>query len=80
MTETDDVAAVLDDAQARCPGASRHDLLVQLVFEGDKAVKVNAQARTARRLEALRRHRGAASGLYGPDYLKHLRDEWPEPA
>jgi len=29
------------------------------------------------RLAALREHSGILTGAYGPDYLHHLREEWP---
>ena len=77
VTETDDLAAALDDAARRWPGLRRAQLLVRLALEGHHAAQQAHDERRRRRLEAVRKHRGCLTGAYGPDYLKHLRDEWP---
>lgn len=77
VTETDDLAAALDDAARRWPGLSRAKLLVRLALEGHHAARLAQDERRNRRLEAVRKHSGCLTGAYGPDYLQHLREEWP---
>ena len=77
VTETDDLAQALDEAAARWPGLSRAQLLVQLALEGHRAAQDEHEVRRRRRLAALRKHSGALAGIYGPNYLDNLREEWP---
>lgn len=78
VTETDDLAAALDDA-ARCwPGVSRPQLLVRLALDGHRAAQQAQIDRRRRRLDAVRKHSGILTGAYGRDYLKRFREEWPE--
>jgi hypothetical protein len=77
VTETDDLARALDAAAARLPGLSRAQVLVQLALEGHRAAQQAHDERRRRRLAALRRHSGALAGVYGPDYLDRLREDWP---
>jgi hypothetical protein len=77
VTETDDLAAALDEAAGRWPDLSRAQLLVRLALEGHHATQRAQDERHGRRLEAVRKHSGTLTGAYGPDYLKHLREEWP---
>lgn len=77
VTETDDLAAVLDAEAAHWPGLSRAQLLVQLALEGHQAALRAQDERRARRLAALRRHSGALTGDYRPDDLDRQRAEWP---
>jgi len=76
ITETDDLATALDVAAARWPELSRPQLLVRLALAG--AGPVAAEDRLARRRAALDRiNAGEFSGLYPPDYLDQLREDWP---
>jgi hypothetical protein len=77
VTETDDLAAALDEAARRWPDLSRSQLLVQLALEGHRSAQRAREERHRRRLAALRKHSGALSGAYGPDYLQQMREEWP---
>lgn len=77
ITETDDVAAALDAAAARWPAESRADLLRRLVREGHRAIDASAAERQLDRLAALRRASGSMTGVYRPDELERLRDDWP---
>lgn len=77
VTETDDLAAVLDAATRRWPGVSRPQLLVRLAIEGDHAASQADEQRRRRRLAAVRRYSGILTGSYGPGYLAQLREEWP---
>jgi hypothetical protein len=76
ITETDALAAALDTAAARWPGLSRPQLLVRLALAA--AEPRAAEERLARRRAALDRiEAGEFSGLYPPDYLERLREDWP---
>jgi hypothetical protein len=77
VTETDDLAQALDEAEARWPGLSRAQVLVQLALEGHRSAQQAHDERRRSRLAALRRHSGALAGVYGPDHLDTLREEWP---
>jgi hypothetical protein len=77
VTETDELARVLDAAASRWPGLSRAQLLVRLTLEGHHAAQRAHDERRERRLAALREHSGILTGAYGPDYLHQLRKEWP---
>jgi len=77
VTETDDLAEALDEAARRWPGLSRPQLLVRLALEGHRAAEQARDDRRRRRLEAVRTYGGCLSGVYGPGYLKHLREGWP---
>ncbi|HZS94315.1 MAG TPA: hypothetical protein VFA78_05940 [Chloroflexota bacterium] len=78
VTETDELAAALDDAARRWPDLSRAQLIVRLALEGQRAAQWARDEGRRRRLEAVRKHSGMLTGTYGPDYLKRLREEWPD--
>lgn len=80
ITESDDLARALDDAARRWPEDrhSRAKLLVHLAEEGHRALIAGSQRKRSRRLAAIQSTSGALSGTYGPDYLKQLREDWPE--
>jgi hypothetical protein len=78
VTETDDLAEALDAAARRWPGLSRPQLLVRLALEGHRAAEQAREERRRRRLDAVRKYSGCVKGVYGPDYLKNLREDWPE--
>lgn len=77
VTETDDLRAALDAAAAQWPGLSRPQLLVRLALAGHRAVQRAHDERREARLAALRKHSGAITGAYGPDYLQRLHEDWP---
>ena len=77
VTETDELAAALDEAARRWPALSRPQLLVRLALEGHQAAEQARNQRRQRRIEATRAYSGSLTGAYGPDYLKHLREDWP---
>lgn len=78
VTETDDLAAALDDAAASWPELSRPQLLVRLALEGHRTAMASQAARRERRLAAIRTHSGKMTTIYGPDYLDALREDWPQ--
>ena len=77
VTETDELAAALDRASSVWPGLSRPQLLQQLALQGAAATFDIQHHRVQVRLDALREHSGVLRGVYGPDYLARLREDWP---
>jgi hypothetical protein len=77
VTETDDLAEALDEAATRWPGVSRAQLVVKLALEGHRAAQQAHDQRRRRRLAALRKQSGVLAGVYGPNFLDELRQEWP---
>ncbi len=80
ITETDEVARALDEAGRRWPEErdAPGRLLLHLVEEGGRALRRQRDDLTAARREAVRRTSGALTGVYPPDYLEQLREDWPE--
>jgi hypothetical protein len=74
LTETDDVARAIDRAAELYPGESRASVLRRLIELGAEAV---AQRAAARR-EHVRRHAGRHPGVFEPNELETLREDWPE--
>ena len=79
ITETDNVTRALDDAAKRWPaeGNNRSRLLLRLVEEGHRAVTREHEQLVAQRRDAIERVSGSLTGVYGADYLKELRKDWP---
>ena len=77
VTETDELALALDAAARRWPGVSRAQVLVRLALEGDQAARRTREEGRQSRLAALREHSGTLTGVYEPDYLRRLREDWP---
>ncbi|MBO0881054.1 MAG: hypothetical protein J2P17_12050 [Mycobacterium sp.] len=77
VTETNDLTEALDKAAHRWPGLSRPQLLVRLALEGHHAAEQQRDERRRRRVEAIRAYSGTLTGVYGPDYLEHLHEDWP---
>lgn len=77
ITETDDVAAALDDAAGRWPedAANRRRLLLRLIDEGHRVVVRQRSMQAADRRAAVGRTAGVMDGVYGPGYLGDLRRE-----
>ncbi len=77
VTETDQLAAALDQAAERWPELSRAQLIVRLALEGEAAVERQGAERMERRRKALQRLKGSFTGVYGPGYLERIREDWP---
>ncbi|MCH9666614.1 MAG: hypothetical protein K0U80_01900 [Actinomycetia bacterium] len=77
VTETDDLAAALDRAAAQWPELSRPQLLVRLALHADRLSQDSHRERRRRRLAAINDLSGSFTGVYGPDYLRELRSDWP---
>lgn len=74
LTETDDLARAIDAVSALYPGETRTEILRRLIRLG---------AETMAQQKDQHRHNVSASaghfpGLYSPDYLDDLRQDWPE--
>jgi hypothetical protein len=76
VTETDELAAALDEAARRWPDVSRPRLLVRLAAEGQRVFHDEA-ARSAR-VAGVRHGAGSVAGVWPPDARERLRDEWPQ--
>lgn len=79
VTETDEVAAALDEAAQQWPEeTSRSRLLVRLVREGHRVISGSRARESERRHDAVARTSGALTGVYGEGYLDRLREDWAE--
>jgi len=80
VTETDELAAALDEAARVWPedGARRSRLLLRLVGEGHRAITAERERAGQERRAAVRASSGAATGMYGDGYLERLRHDWPD--
>jgi len=75
LTDTGVLREQLDAAQRRWPDVrDRKELLLRLADAGRKAIAHEAEER----LNAIRQTAGALTGVYPPDALKRLREDWPE--
>ena len=78
ITETGDVAEAIDLAAERWPEtASRRELLLRLVEQGRSVIERERDEQAEHRRDAIRRTSGALTGVYEPEYLERLRDDWP---
>ncbi|MGX1934757.1 hypothetical protein [Microbacterium resistens] len=76
VTPNDELLAALERASSRWPGASRSELVLRLALEGDRS-RIEADfARDLRRHEAVDALRALGEGLYDPDELRRLREDW----
>ncbi len=78
ITETDAVARALDEAGERWPEVeNRSQLLLRLIAAGHRAVRQALEADISRRRKAVEATGGALTGVYEPEYLSRLREDWP---
>ena len=80
ITETEDVARALDDAARRWP-EDAHDrarLVRRLLEEGHRSVVEDELALLVARRKVVQETAGMFTGLYEPDHLAKLREDWPE--
>ncbi len=75
LTDTGELSDLLDAAQHRWPDvADRKALLLRLAAAGVEAIATDAE----KRLEDVNATAAALTGLYEPDELERLREDWPE--
>jgi hypothetical protein len=75
LTDTGELREQLDEAQQRWPEVrNRKELLLRLTAAGREAIKREAQERRV----AIEQTAGSLTGVYRPDELERLREDWPE--
>lgn len=74
VTDSGPVRELLDEAQRRWPEVrDRKELLLRLAAAGRAAIEREGSERRA----AIAETAGALSGVYEPDELTRLREDWP---
>jgi hypothetical protein len=75
LTDTGALRQQLDEAQRHWPEVrDRKELLLRLADAGRKAIEHEREER----ISAIRRTAGILTGVYPPDALERLREDWPE--
>lgn len=75
LTDTGILREQLDEAQRRWPDVrDRKELLLRLTAAGQKAIERESQERK----RAIKETAGLLTGVYPPDALELLREDWPE--
>ncbi|MDR3359678.1 MAG: hypothetical protein LBO20_03310 [Bifidobacteriaceae bacterium] len=78
ITETDPIARALDLATERWPTEPRSRLVVKLIETGAQTLAAEAADRRSEHARLVEAHAGRFSDVYPADYLKQLRQDWPE--
>jgi hypothetical protein len=80
ITETDDITDALEIARRAWPDLADKPgaLLRRLILAGRNAVVHDQAAADQKRRQAVEATAGAMTGVFGPDYLTELREDWPE--
>lgn len=74
ITDTGEIREQLDRAQRRWPDVhDRKELLLRLAAAGQDAIEREATRRNA----AIKETAGALTGVYQPNELERLREDWP---
>lgn len=74
ITDTGELSELLDEAQRRWPDVhDRKELLLRLAAAGGEAIEREVSERSA----AIKETAGALTGVYRPEELKRLREDWP---
>jgi hypothetical protein len=75
LTDTGDLSDLLDAAQRHWPNvASRKELLLRLAAAGAASIATEEE----KRREDIEATAGRLTGVYEPDELRRLREDWPE--
>jgi DNA-binding MarR family transcriptional regulator len=75
FTDTGALREQLDEAQRRWPEVrDRKELLLRLTAAGRKAIRREAEEHGS----AIKETAGLLTGVYRPDELEQLREDWPE--
>jgi len=78
VSVTPELDHALDAASAAWPHEARSQLVANLALLGASALESQrAEARRGRR-DDLQAVMGSLHGVYPPDYLEGLREDWPE--
>lgn len=80
ITETDEISNALEIARRTWPDLAHKPgaLLRQLILVGRNTLAHNDAAGTRARCRAVETTSGALAGVFGSDYLRELREDWPE--
>lgn len=79
VTETPEIAAILDSAALRYPDLSRQQLVRAVILEGGRAQSSHVEAERARLSALFADPDPVLTGLGGAAELQRMRDEdWPE--
>jgi len=80
ITETEDISNALEIAGAVWPELADKPgaLLRQLIIVGLNSLAHDRAAADQTRRQALEESAGALAGVFGPDFLSELREDWPE--
>lgn len=78
ITETPSVAHALDVAERRWPSEPRSKLLLRLLLAGGAALEQGQDDATRNRQDAIAASAGKYADAFGADYLRELRQDWPE--
>jgi len=74
ITDTGEIRKQLDQAQERWPDVhDRKELLLRLAAAGREAIEREANRRNA----AIKETAGVLTGVYRPNELERLREDWP---
>lgn len=74
ITDTGQLSEQLDEAQRRWPDVhDRKELLLRLAAAGRDAIEREANERSV----AIRETSGVLTGVYRPNELERLREDWP---
>lgn len=74
ITDTGKISEQLDEAQRHWPDVrDRKELLLRLADAGRAAIEREASERR----RAIEQTAGALTGVYRPDELERLREDWP---
>ena len=79
ITETNDISEALEVARREWPDLANKPgaLLRRLILVGRNTLAHNDSAAVSQREQAIEETSGALAGVYGSDYLKELREDWP---
>ena len=80
ITETDDISNALEIARRAWPDLAHKPgaLLRQLILVGRNTLAHDHTAAARKREQSVEKTSGALAGVFGTDYLKELREDWPE--
>ncbi|KZS74443.1 hypothetical protein A4G29_03465 [Mycobacterium kansasii] len=80
ITETDDIRDALEIARRTWPDLAHKPgaLLRRLVLVGRSTLAHDDAAAAHKREQAIEKTSGAMAGVFGADYLRELRRDWPE--